>query len=47
MLAASQPEPEPQFAPAPEPIPDVAYEPDQERRDRFLSRFSRWAKKGS
>ena len=22
------------------------YEPDQERRDRFLSRFSRWAKKG-
>jgi ribonuclease E len=22
------------------------YEPDQERRDKFLSRFSRWAKKG-
>jgi hypothetical protein len=26
-----------------EPAPD--YEPDQERRDKFLSRFSRWAKK--
>jgi hypothetical protein len=26
-----------------EPQPD--YEPDQERRDKFLSRFSRWAKK--
>jgi hypothetical protein len=24
----------------------LAYEPDQERRDKFLSRFSRWAKKG-
>ncbi len=23
----------------------LAYEPDQERRDKFLSRFSRWAKK--
>ena len=22
------------------------YEPDQERRDKFLSRFSRWGKKG-
>jgi ribonuclease E len=25
--------------------PVSAYEPDQERRDKFLSRFSRWAKK--
>ncbi|MFT3726964.1 MAG: ribonuclease E/G [Terricaulis sp.] len=25
--------------------PAQAYEPDQERRDKFLSRFSRWAKK--
>jgi len=24
----------------------LSYEPDQERRDKFLSRFSRWAKKG-
>jgi hypothetical protein len=24
----------------------IDYEPDQERRDKFLSRFSRWAKKG-
>jgi hypothetical protein len=23
----------------------LTYEPDQERRDKFLSRFSRWAKK--
>jgi ribonuclease E len=31
---------------APAPLtPDVDYEPDQERRDKFLSRFSRWAKK--
>jgi len=43
VLAASQPEPEP----VSEPVADVSYEPDQERRDRFLSRFSRWAKKGS
>ena len=26
--------------------PDLAYEPDQERRDKFFSRLSRWAKKG-
>jgi ribonuclease E len=25
--------------------PEVAYEPDQERRDKFFSRLSRWAKK--
>jgi ribonuclease E len=25
--------------------PEPEYEPDQERRDKFLSRFSRWAKK--
>jgi hypothetical protein len=35
-------------APAPvryeEPAPE--YEPDQERRDKFLARFSRWGKKG-
>ncbi len=30
-------------APPLEPAPE--YEPDQERRDKFLSRFSRWAKK--
>ena len=41
VLAATQPEPEL------EPVADISYEPDQERRDRFLSRFSRWAKKGS
>jgi ribonuclease E len=34
-------------APAPEhEISDTSYEPDQERRDKFLSRLSRWAKKG-
>jgi ribonuclease E len=26
--------------------PALDYEPDQERRDKFLSRFSRWSKKG-
>ncbi|MEJ0058859.1 MAG: ribonuclease E/G [Terricaulis sp.] len=25
---------------------DIAYEPDQERRDKFFSRLSRWSKKG-
>jgi ribonuclease E len=25
---------------------DIAYEPDQERRDKFFSRISRWSKKG-
>ena len=24
----------------------LTYEPDQERREKFLSRFSRWGKKG-
>ena len=24
---------------------DLSYEPDQERRDKFFSRLSRWAKK--
>ncbi|MFZ2031663.1 MAG: hypothetical protein WAU68_15225, partial [Vitreimonas sp.] len=33
------------IAAAPSLTPDVDYEPDQERRDKFLSRFSRWAKK--
>ncbi len=44
MLAAAQSEPEPQLEATAD---DIAYEPDQEKRDRFLSRFSRWAKKGS
>jgi ribonuclease E len=29
-----------------DPAETLNYEPDQERRDKFLSRFSRWAKKG-
>jgi ribonuclease E len=33
------------IAAAPPLTPEVDYEPDQERRDKFLSRFSRWAKK--
>lgn len=36
-------EPAPALAEAGEPAPD--YEPDQERRDKFFSRLSRWAKK--
>jgi hypothetical protein len=40
---AAAPEPE---APVQYEPPAVDYEPDQERRDKFLSRFSRWAKKG-
>ena len=56
--AAYEPEPvaappEPVMAETAEPAAprydDAAalnYEPDQERRDKFLSRFSRWAKKG-
>ncbi|MES1203274.1 MAG: ribonuclease E/G, partial [Pseudomonadota bacterium] len=31
--------------PAPALVEDVNYEPDQERRDKFFSRFSRWSKK--
>ncbi|MBL8550806.1 MAG: ribonuclease E/G [Hyphomonadaceae bacterium] len=30
---------------APQPVADIAYEPDQERREKFFSRFSRWGKK--
>ncbi len=45
VVAEALAEPEPLGAEPSEP--DPAYEPDQERRDRFLSRFSRWAKKGS
>jgi ribonuclease E len=33
------------IAVAPPLEPEPEYEPDQERRDKFLSRFSRWAKK--
>jgi hypothetical protein len=40
----STPEAEPAAAP-PEPVQEVNYEPDQERRDKFFSRLSRWAKK--
>lgn len=44
---------EPVFEPASEPAPAMAavvesgpdYEPDQERRDKFFSRLSKWAKK--
>ncbi|MGD9816937.1 MAG: ribonuclease E/G [Hyphomonadaceae bacterium] len=42
-IVESAPEPEPVAAAA--LVDDVHYEPDQERRDKFLSRFSRWAKK--
>jgi ribonuclease E len=48
--AAPAPAPEPAMAQAEAPprYDEAAldYEPDQERRDKFLSRFSRWAKKG-
>ena len=40
-----EPGPEPVAAMAePEPEP-INYEPDQERRDKFFSRLSRWSKK--
>ncbi|GAM99599.1 cytoplasmic axial filament protein CafA and ribonuclease G [alpha proteobacterium U9-1i] len=48
VLAAADVEPERELEPAGAELgADLNYEPDQERRDRFLSRFSRWAKKGS
>ena len=37
---------EPEEAPPRYDAASLTYEPDQERRDKFLSRFSRWAKKG-
>ncbi|HJS79727.1 MAG TPA: hypothetical protein VJ748_03825, partial [Vitreimonas sp.] len=39
-------EPEEQEAPPRYDAAALTYEPDQERRDKFLSRLSRWAKKG-
>jgi len=45
--AAAAAEPEPQEAPPPRyDEASLTYEPDQERREKFLSRFSRWGKKG-
>jgi ribonuclease E len=41
--------PAPEQADEPETVqaePEPSYEPDQERRDRFLSRFARWKKGG-
>ncbi|MGE0741830.1 MAG: ribonuclease E/G [Hyphomonadaceae bacterium] len=43
-------EPEPVIAaeesePVPDLVAETSYEPDQERRDKFFSRLSRWAKK--
>jgi ribonuclease E len=35
-----------EIPPAPPYEPDPTYEPDQERRDKFFSRLSRWSKKG-
>jgi ribonuclease E len=37
---------EPEEAPPRYDAASLTYEPDQERREKFLSRFSRWAKKG-
>jgi hypothetical protein len=48
-MAATAPasESEPQEAPPPRyDAASLTYEPDQERREKFLSRFSRWGKKG-
>jgi hypothetical protein len=37
---------EPEAALQPQPVADAPnYEPDQERRDKFFSRLSRWSKK--
>ncbi len=44
--AAAEPEPAAQDSPPRYDAAALAYEPDQERRDKFLSRLSRWAKKG-
>jgi len=43
VVAAAEPVME-TIAVAPEPAP-LNYEPDQERRDKFFSRISRWSKK--
>ncbi len=43
--SVSEPEEEEEES-APALVEDVSYEPDQERRDKFFSRFSRWSKKG-
>ena len=40
-------EQEPDFIGSGATAEELNYEPDQERRDKFLSRFSRWAKKGA
>jgi hypothetical protein len=49
LVPADEPATAPQPEPAPEPVAALAeapaYEPDQERRDKFFSRLSRWAKK--
>ena len=45
-MAAFDPTPQPVAAAAAAPVSDVAYEPDQERRNKFFSRLNRWAKKG-
>jgi hypothetical protein len=45
-MAMADAEPAHEEAPAPRHDDTaIAYEPAQERRDKFLSRFSRWAKK--
>jgi hypothetical protein len=44
--AEPPPSPEPQEAPPRYDAAALTYEPDQERREKFLSRLSRWAKKG-
>jgi hypothetical protein len=45
IVAGEEPEAADDAAEAAALTTDVSYEPDQERRDKFLSRFSRWAKK--
>jgi ribonuclease E len=44
--AAPAAEAAPQETPPRYDAASLTYEPDQERREKFLSRFSRWGKKG-
>jgi hypothetical protein len=45
VVESPAPAPEPEHEPVAALADAPAYEPDQERRDKFFSRLSRWSKK--